>query len=142
MRPPPHWAQAISRGCCQVTLPASRYGLMIAWIVVFVLVVTDFGVPKVIGGNTQMLATDIYKRVIGQQNLSMGAVVAMLLLVPAGLAFAAERHLRARQAAAMSVRAVPLVPQPCAPLDGNLEQFVDAAGPRYPVWLQTSQPLP
>ena len=92
------------RSFCQVTLPASRYGLMIAWIVVFVLVVTDFGVPKV----------------IGQQNLSMGAVVAMLLLVPAGLAFAAERHLRARQAAAMSVRAVPLVPQPYAPLDRAL----------------------
>ena len=108
------------RSFCQVTLPASRYGLMIAWIVVFVLVVTDFGVPKVIGGNTQMLATDIYKQVIGQQNLSMGAVVAMLLLAPAGLAFAAERHLRARQAAAMSVRAVPLVPQPCAPLDRAL----------------------
>ena len=108
------------RSFCQVTLPASRYGLMIAWIVVFVLVVTDFGVPKVIGGNTQMLATDIYKQVIGQQNLSMGAVVAMLLLVPAGLAFAAERHLRARQAATMAVRAVPLQPQPYAPLDRAL----------------------
>ena len=108
------------RSFCQVTLPASRYGLMIAWIVVFVLVVTDFGVPKVIGGNTQMLATDIYKQVIGQQNLSMGAVVAMLLLVPAGLAFAAERHLRAKQAATMAVRAVPLQPQPYAPLDRAL----------------------
>ena len=108
------------RSFCQVTLPASRYGLMIAWIVVFVLVVTDFGVPKVIGGNTQMLATDIYKQVIGQQNLSMGSVVAMLLLVPAGLAFAAERHLRAKQAATMTVRAVPLVPQPHAPLDRAL----------------------
>lgn len=108
------------RSFCHVTLPASRYGLMIAWIVVFVLVVTDFGVPKVIGGNTQMLATDIYKQVIGQQNLSMGAVVAMLLLVPAGLAFAAERHLRTRQAASMAVRAVPLAPQPHAPLDRAL----------------------
>ncbi len=108
------------RSFCQVTLPASRYGLMISWIVVFVLVVTDFGVPKVIGGNTQMLATDIYKQVIGQQNLSMGAVVAMLLLVPAGIAFAAERHLRSRQAASMAVRAVPLTPQPHAPLDRAL----------------------
>ncbi|MDR3005727.1 MAG: putative 2-aminoethylphosphonate ABC transporter permease subunit [Acidovorax sp.] len=108
------------RSFFQVTLPASRYGLMIAWIVVFVLVITDFGVPKVIGGNTQMLATDIYKQVIGQQNLSMGAVVAMLLLVPAGLAFVAERHLRARQAATMAVRAVPLQPQPHAPLDRAL----------------------
>jgi len=102
------------RSFCQVTLPSSRYGLLIAWIVVFVLVVTDFGVPKVIGGNTPMLATDIYKQVIGQHNLSMGAVVAMLLLVPAGLAFAAERHLRARQAATMAVRAIPLVPQASA----------------------------
>lgn len=105
---------------CQVTLPSSRYGLLIAWIVVFVLVVTDFGVPKVIGGNTPMLATDIYKQVIGQHNLSMGAVVAMLLLVPAGLAFAAERHLRARQAATMAVRATPLVPQPAALRDRAL----------------------
>jgi iron(III) transport system permease protein len=98
---------------------ASRYGLMIAWIVVFVLVVTDFGVPKVIGGNTQMLATDIYKQVIGQHNLSMGAVVAMLLLVPAGLAFAAERHLRAA-GRHHGVRAVPLVPQPAALRDRAL----------------------
>ncbi|MDR0224964.1 MAG: putative 2-aminoethylphosphonate ABC transporter permease subunit [Burkholderiaceae bacterium] len=108
------------RSFCQVTLPSSRYGLMIAWIVVFVLVVTDFGVPKVIGGNTAMLATDIYKQVIGQQNLSMGAVVAMLLLVPAGLAFAAERHLRARQAASLGLRSVPLTPQPHGPRDRAL----------------------
>lgn len=108
------------RSFCQVTLPSSRYGLLIAWIVVFVLVVTDFGVPKVIGGNTPMLATDIYKQVIGQHNLSMGAVVAMLLLVPAGLAFAAERHLRARQVATMAVRATPLVPQPAALRDRAL----------------------
>ena len=108
------------RSFCQVTLPSSRYGMLIAWIVVFVLVVTDFGVPKVIGGNTPMLATDIYKQVIGQHNLSMGAVVAMLLLVPAGLAFAAERHLRARQAATTAVRATPLVPQPAALRDRAL----------------------
>lgn len=104
----------------QVTLPASGYGLMISWVMVFVLVITDFGVPKVIGGNTQMLATDIYKQVIGQQNLPMGAVVAMLLLVPAGLAFWAEQHLRARQSATLGVRAVPHVPQPHAPLDRAL----------------------
>jgi iron(III) transport system permease protein len=104
----------------QVTLPSSSYGLMISWVVVFVLVMTDFGVPKVIGGNTQVLATDIYKQVIGQQNLPMGAVVAMLLLVPAGLAFLAERHLRARQSASLGLRAVPYVPRPCAPLDRAL----------------------
>lgn len=105
---------------CQVTLPGSRYGLMISWIVVFVLVITDFGVPKVIGGNTQVLATDIYKQVIGQQNLPMGAVVALILLLPAALAFAAEQHLRARQSASLGVRSVPYQPQPQPGLDRAL----------------------
>ena len=35
----------------------------------------DFGIPKVIGGNFNMLATDIFKLVIGQQDFSKGAVV-------------------------------------------------------------------
>ena len=46
-----------------VTLPSSRYGLIVAAMVVFVLVITDFGVPKVVGGQTGVLATDIYKQV-------------------------------------------------------------------------------
>jgi iron(III) transport system permease protein len=68
--------------------------------------VTDFGIPKVIGGQFPVLATDVYKQVIGQQNFSMGAVVAMVLLLPAVLAFAAERWAQGRQAGAMSGRAV------------------------------------
>ncbi|RQO62078.1 putative 2-aminoethylphosphonate ABC transporter permease subunit [Paucibacter sp. KBW04] len=100
-----------------VTLPASRYGLVISFVVVFVLVITDFGVPKVIGGNTQVLATDIYKQVIGQQKLQMGAVVALILLLPALLAFWVEQRLRAAQGASLSVRAVPYQPQPYPLLD-------------------------
>ena len=50
---------------------------------VFTLVLTDFGVPKVIGGTWPVLATDIYKQVVGQQNFQMGAVVGVLLLLPA-----------------------------------------------------------
>ena len=57
-----------------------------AIIVVFILVFTDFGVPKVIGGNFNVLATDIYKEVIGQQNFGMGAVVSVILLIPAVIA--------------------------------------------------------
>jgi iron(III) transport system permease protein len=95
-----------------VTLPASRYGLAMAFVVVFVLVITDFGVPKVVGGQAAVLATDIYKQVIGQQNFQMGAVVGVVLLLPALGAFLVERHLRARQAAALGVRAVAYSPRP------------------------------
>jgi iron(III) transport system permease protein len=95
-----------------VTLPASRYGLIVAGMVVFVLVITDFGVPKVVGGQTGVLATDIYKQVVGQQNFQMGAVVGFVLLIPAVLSFLVERRVRRRQAAALSARATPYMPEP------------------------------
>ena len=42
--------------------------------------VSDFGIPKVIGGNFNVLAIDIFKQVIGQQNFNKGAVVGLILL--------------------------------------------------------------
>lgn len=95
-----------------VTLAGARYGLISAAFVVFTLVITDFGVPKVIGGPFNMLATDIYKQVVGQQNFQMGAVVSLLLLLPALLAFFVERWAQRRQLASLSSRAVPYRPKP------------------------------
>lgn len=96
----------------KVTLPGCKYGLISAGFVVFILVFTDFGVPKVIGGNFNMLATDIYKQVIGQQNFQMGAVVSVVLLVPAVIAFTVDRLVQRKQVALLSARAVPLEPKP------------------------------
>jgi iron(III) transport system permease protein len=95
-----------------VTLPGAKYGLISTALVVFTLVITDFGIAKVIGGNFNVLATDIYKQVIGQQNFSMGAVVGMVLLAPAALAFVIDRLMQRRQVALLTARAVPLVPRP------------------------------
>src|SRR6266567_6531467 len=95
-----------------VTLPAVKFGLINAIFVVFTLVVTDFGIAKVIGGQFNVLATDAYKQVVGQQNFEMGAVVGMVLLVPAVLAFVIDRMMQRRQVALLSARAVPLEPKP------------------------------
>ena len=95
-----------------VTVPGARYGLISATFVVFTLIITDFGVPKVIGGQYDVLATDIYKQVIGQQNFQMGAVVGLILLLPAVLAFFVDQMLQRRQAALLSARAVPYQPKP------------------------------
>ena len=100
-----------------VTLPGAKYGLISAGFVVFTLVFTDFGVPKVIGGNHNMLATDIYKQVIGQLNFQMGAVVSVVLLAPAILAFVLDRIVQKKQVALLSAKAVPLVPQKDAKRD-------------------------
>ena len=93
-----------------VTLPSVKYGVISAAFVVFTLVITDFGVPKVIGGQFNVLATDIYKQVIGQQNFEMGATVSVILLFPAILTFLADRWVQRRQTALLTSRAVPLVP--------------------------------
>ena len=95
-----------------VTLPGCRYGLISAAFVVFTLVFTDFGVPKVIGGSYDVLATDIYKQVIGQFNFSMGAEVGLILLTPAVISFAVDRVIARRQVALLSARAVPYQPKP------------------------------
>jgi len=95
-----------------VTIPGCRYGLVSAAFVVFTLAITDFGAPKVIGGGYDVLATDVYKQVIGQQNFEMGAVVSVVLLVPAVLAFTVDRLMQRRQVALLSSRAVALSPRP------------------------------
>ena len=100
-----------------VTIPGARYGLISAAFVVFNLVITDFGVPKVIGGTYNVLAVDIYKQVIGQQNFQMGAVVSMVLLIPALFAFSIDRIVQKKQVALLSARAVPYAPKPSAGFD-------------------------
>jgi iron(III) transport system permease protein len=100
-----------------VTLPGARYGVISAAFVVFTLTITDFGVPKVVGGDFSVLAVDIYKQVVGQQNFAMGAVVSVVLLVPAVIAFVVDRMVTARQVALLSARAVPYQPSPRGRVD-------------------------
>jgi iron(III) transport system permease protein len=106
-----------------ITLPGARYGLISAALVAFTLVLTDFGIPKVIGGNFNVLATDVFKLVIGQQDFQRGSVVAILLLAPALLTFGVDRLVSTRQAAVLSARAVPLRPRPAAWRDGLLTGY-------------------
>ena len=93
-----------------ITLPGARYGLVSAGLVVFTLVITDFGVPKVVGGDYNVLAVEAFKQVVGQQNFPRGAVVGLMLLLPAVFSFFIERRMARRQQAALSARAVPFSP--------------------------------
>jgi len=101
-----------SRVFFTVTIPGAIYGIVSAAVVAFTLTITDFGVPKVIGGQYNVLATDIYKQVVGQQNFSMGAVVGLVLLLPAMFSFIIDRHVQKKQVALLSARAVPYHPKP------------------------------
>jgi iron(III) transport system permease protein len=100
-----------------ITLPGAKYGLISAALVCFTLVITDFGIPKVIGGNFNVLATDVFKLVIGQQDFQRGAVVALLLLLPAVLTFGVDALVQRKQNATLTARAVALVPRPARGFD-------------------------
>ncbi|HVE50377.1 MAG TPA: putative 2-aminoethylphosphonate ABC transporter permease subunit [Casimicrobiaceae bacterium] len=103
----PRWRKFLT-----ITLPGAQYGLVSATMVVFSYTVSDFGIPKVIGGNFNVLAVDIFKQVIGQQNFNKGAVVGLVLLVPVLLAFIIDWIMQGRIVAQFSARAVPYAPRP------------------------------
>lgn len=88
-----------------ITIPSVRYTLINSLFVCFTLAFTDFGAPKVLGGNYNVLATDIYKQVAGQFNMNMGAVVGTLLLIPSVLSFAVDRITAGRNNDSISSKA-------------------------------------
>ncbi|MFW1774157.1 putative 2-aminoethylphosphonate ABC transporter permease subunit [Acinetobacter seifertii] len=106
-----------------VTLPAIRYGLISASLVAFIYVLTDFGIPKVIGGSFNMMALDVYKQIIGQQNMSMGAVISILLLLPAVFVFIFDRIQSKQHARFQAFQAKPYVSVPNKKLEVILSLF-------------------
>jgi len=103
-----------------VTMPNIRYGLISACLIVFTLIITDFGVPIVVGGQTNVLALEAYKQVLGQQNFQKGAAVGLILLLPAVLSFAAERWLARGRGGRFSGSSVAYSPKPGPVRDGLL----------------------
>src|SRR6185369_12149304 len=63
-----------------------------------------------------------------QQNFEMGAVVGVILLIPALLSFAVDRAVARRQVAQLSARAVPFEPRPQPARDLALTIFCAMIG--------------
>jgi iron(III) transport system permease protein len=114
---------SMARKFFTITLPGAKYGLISASMVVFTYALSDFGIPKVIGGNFNMLATDIFKLVIGQQDFAKGAVVSIILLVPVAVTYLVDSYVQRRQSALLSARSVPYVPRPSPAYDWAMAGF-------------------
>jgi len=93
----------------KITLPEVKFTIVNAAFVCFTLAFTDFGAPMVIGGNFNVLATDLHTQIAGLFNMSMGAVVGTLLLIPAVLAFVVNRITNISNMGAMSAKSTKLV---------------------------------
>ncbi|PXX56634.1 iron(III) transport system permease protein [Pseudomonas sp. LAMO17WK12:I10] len=101
-----------------ITWPATRQAVFAAFCLVFTLTITDFGVPVVVGGDYQVLALEAYKAVVGQQQFGRGALIGMVLLLPALFSFGVDAWLRRRHGDSMSGRAQVFQPAPSRLRDG------------------------
>lgn len=82
-----------------VLWPALAFAVMGAFTSAYLTCLTDLGGPKIVGGMTTVLPVQIYQQVVGQHNLSMGAALAVVLMVPALLCFAVQYTLDVRRRA-------------------------------------------
>ncbi|MGL5616585.1 MAG: putative 2-aminoethylphosphonate ABC transporter permease subunit [Sarcina sp.] len=92
-----------------ITIPSIKYALISAFFVAFTLCFTDFGAPKVVGGSFNVLAIDVYKQIIGQQNMPMGATVGIMLLIPAVISFIVTQRVQKKQNSYINAKSLPYV---------------------------------
>lgn len=78
----PKWRQFTA-----IMFPYLRKPLISVIFAVFTLIITDYGVPLMVGGKYYTIATVMYQEVIGQLDFGKGAVYGSVLLIPAIIAF-------------------------------------------------------
>lgn len=74
----------------KITLPYMKKPLIAASFSVFSMIVTDYGVPLMIGGKIKTISLMMYEEVIGRLDFGKGCVYGLFLLVPAIVAFIAD----------------------------------------------------
>lgn len=81
----PRWRQFTA-----IMLPYLRKPLISVVFAVFTVIITDYGVPLMVGGKYITVATVMYQEVIGQLDFGKGAVYGALLLIPTVIAFVVD----------------------------------------------------
>lgn len=85
-----------SRRLTAITLPYLRKPLLNVVFATFTMIVTDYGVPLMVGGTYKTLPVIMYEEVIGRLDFNQGAVFGTMLLIPAILAFFADMFCKNR----------------------------------------------
>lgn len=70
-----------------ITAPYLKKPMISVIFAVFTMIITDYGVPLMIGGMYKTLPVLMYEEVIGRQNFAKGSFFGLILLIPAAAAF-------------------------------------------------------
>lgn len=100
-----------------ITLPYMRKPLITVIFSTFTLIVTDYGVPLMVGGKFTTVPVVMYQQVIGQLDFGKGSVYGSILLIPAVIAFIIDIINRDRGNSAFVARKY-------EPLNGKLKKVV------------------
>lgn len=77
-----------------ITLPYLRKPLINVIFATFTMIITDYGVPLMVGGRYKTLPVIMYEEVIGRLDFGQGSVFGLLLLLPAVAAFLIDMFCR------------------------------------------------
>lgn len=70
-----------------ITFPNMKKPLISVVFAVFTMIFTDYGVPLTVGGKILTIPVYMYREVIGLLDFSKGAIIGVILLIPAIIAF-------------------------------------------------------
>lgn len=70
-----------------ITIPNMKKSMISVIFAVFTMIFTDYGVPLVVGGKIITIPVYMYREVIGLLDFSKGAIIGIILLIPAVIAF-------------------------------------------------------
>jgi iron(III) transport system permease protein len=98
----------------RVTLPMAQPGIVRSLILVFMLVMTDFGNPLIVGKDIPVLAGILYDEMTGFQNTRLAAALAVWLIVPALCIYLLIERIGRRKRFASAVGAAPELAVPPA----------------------------
>ena len=73
-----------------ITLPYLKKTIISAFFAVFTMIVTDYGVPLMVGGKTTTLSVLMYNKAVGMIDYDSGSVIGAFLLIPAIAAFVVD----------------------------------------------------
>jgi len=73
-----------------LTIPYLKRTIISTFFAMFSMIVTDYGVPLMIGGKTLTLSVLMYNKAVSMMDYSAGSVIGAFLIVPALIAFFAD----------------------------------------------------
>ena len=102
------------RTFCQVTLPMAWPGIKRAIVLVFIMSLTDFGNPMILGRDTPVLAGVVYDEITAYRNTPLAAALCVWLIIPSLLLYLALELIGRRKSYASTAGARSELPMPLA----------------------------